>query len=76
MDNADTQFYKEGLELVRGVSPEIAASLEGELESQRTKLKMIASENYCSGAVRACASSIVMDKKEKEMAELEVTEGQ
>ena len=53
MNNADTQFYKKGLELVREVSPEIAASLEGELESQRSKLKMIASENYCSGAVRA-----------------------
>ena len=75
MDNADTQFYKEGLELVRGVSPEIAASLEGELESQRTKLKMIASENYCSGAVRACASSIVMDKYAEGYVDLEKPQG-
>lgn len=75
MNNADTQFYKKGLELVREVSPEIAASLEGELESQRSKLKMIASENYCSGAVRACASSIVMDKYAEGYADLEKPQG-
>ena len=75
MNNADTQFYKKGLELVREVSPEIAASLEGELESQRSKLKMIASENYCSGAVRACASSIVMDKYAEGYVDLEKPQG-
>ena len=30
MNNADTQFYKKGLELVREVSPEIAAKEEAE----------------------------------------------
>ena len=75
MNNADTQVYKKGLELVREVSPEIAASLEGELESQRSKLKMIASENYCSGAVRACASSIVMDKYAEGYVDLEKPQG-
>lgn len=75
MNNADTQFYKKGLELVRRVSPEIAASLEGELESQRSKLKMIASENYCSGAVRACVSSIVMDKYAEGYVDLEKPQG-
>lgn len=75
MNNADTQFYKKGLELVREVSPEIAASLEGELESQRSKLKMIASENYCSGAVRACVSSIVMDKYAEGYVDLEKPQG-
>ena len=60
--NTETNFYESSLDLIRGVSKEIADSLENELTSQRSKLKMIASENYCSGAVRACTSSIIMDK--------------
>ena len=60
--NTETNFYESSLDLIRGVSKEIADSLEKELSSQRSKLKMIASENYCSGAVRACTSSIIMDK--------------
>ena len=60
--NTETNFYENSLDLIRGVSKEIADSLENELTSQRSKLKMIASENYCSGAVRACTSSIIMDK--------------
>ena len=60
--NTETNFYEKSLDLIRGVSKEIADSLENEMTSQRSKLKMIASENYCSGAVRACTSSIIMDK--------------
>lgn len=60
--NTETTFYKKSLDLIREVSEEVADSLERELSSQRSKLKMIASENYCSGAVRACTSSIIMDK--------------
>lgn len=58
----ETKFYKSGIDLVRKVSPEIADSLEKELHDQRSRLKMIASENYSSGAVRACESSIIVDK--------------
>ena len=58
----ETEFYKSGIDLVRKVSPEIADSLEKELHDQRSRLKMIASENYSSGAVRACESSIIVDK--------------
>lgn len=58
----ETTFYEKGLDLIKGVSEEIADSLEKELSSQRSKLKMIASENYCSGAIRACTSSVIMDK--------------
>lgn len=60
--NTETTFYNSSLNLIQDVSKEIADSLKQELSSQRSKLKMIASENYCSGAVRACTSSIIMDK--------------
>lgn len=58
----ETEFYKSGIDLIREVSPDIADSLEKELHDQRSRLKMIASENYSSGAVRACESSIIVDK--------------
>lgn len=71
MDNLDTKFYKSGLALIKKVSPEISDSLGLELSSQRSRLKMIASENYCSGAVRACVSSVIMDKYAEGYVELE-----
>ena len=75
MNNIDTQFYEAGLQLIDGVSPEIAQAIKGELASQRARLKMIASENYCSGAVRACVSSIVMDKYAEGYVDLEKPQG-
>ena len=75
MNNIDTQFYEAGLQLIDGVSPEIAQAIKGELTSQRARLKMIASENYCSGAVRACVSSIVMDKYAEGYVDLEKPQG-
>ena len=75
MNNTDTQFYEAGLQLIDSASPEIAQAIKGELTSQRARLKMIASENYCSGAVRACASSIVMDKYAEGYVDLEKPQG-
>lgn len=75
MNNIDTQFYETGLQLIDSVSPEIAQEIKRELVSQRARLKMIASENYCSGAVRACASSIVMDKYAEGYVDLEKPQG-
>lgn len=71
----ETNFHKSGMDLVREVSPEIADSLGKELHDQRSRLKMIASENYCSGAVRACAGSVLMDKYAEGYVDLEKPEG-
>lgn len=50
------------LELVAAVAPEIAASIVKELRSQRSSLKLIASENYCSPAVQAAMANWLTDK--------------
>jgi glycine hydroxymethyltransferase len=40
--------YLCNLQEISQVAPEIAASIVNELESQRKRVKLIASENYCS----------------------------
>ncbi|MCL2834677.1 MAG: glycine hydroxymethyltransferase [Treponema sp.] len=44
------------------VAPEIAASIVAELESQRTRVKLIASENYSSMAVQLSMANLLTDK--------------
>ena len=44
------------------VAPEIASSVVKELENQRTRLKLIASENYCSMAVQLAMGNLLTDK--------------
>ncbi|GHV70334.1 serine hydroxymethyltransferase [Spirochaetia bacterium] len=44
------------------VSPEIAASIVNELENQRKRVKLIASENYCSLAVQLTMGNLLTDK--------------
>ena len=44
------------------VSPEVAASIVKELESQRRQVKLIASENYCSMAVQFTMGNLLTDK--------------
>ena len=44
------------------VAPEIAASIVKELENQRTRVKLIASENYCSMAVQLAMGNLLTDK--------------
>jgi len=44
------------------VAPEVASSIVKELENQRTRLKLIASENYCSLAVQLAMGNLLTDK--------------
>ncbi|HOF12687.1 MAG TPA: glycine hydroxymethyltransferase, partial [Treponemataceae bacterium] len=54
--------YLANLEQVAKVSPEVASSIVKEFEAQRTHLKLIASENYCSLAVQAAMGNLLTDK--------------
>ncbi|MDR2719043.1 MAG: glycine hydroxymethyltransferase [Treponema sp.] len=44
------------------IAPEIAASIVKELENQRKRIKLIASENYCSLAVQLSMGNLLTDK--------------
>ena len=44
------------------VAPEIAASVVHELENQRRRIKLIASENYCSMPVQLTMGNLFTDK--------------
>ena len=44
------------------IAPEIAASIVKELENQRKRVKLIASENYCSMAVQLTMGNLFTDK--------------
>ncbi|MDR2210799.1 MAG: glycine hydroxymethyltransferase [Spirochaetaceae bacterium] len=44
------------------VAPDIAASIVKELENQRRRVKLIASENYCSMAVQLAMGNLFTDK--------------
>ncbi|MDR0447628.1 MAG: glycine hydroxymethyltransferase, partial [Treponema sp.] len=44
------------------VAPEIAATIVKELENQRSRVKLIASENYCSMAVQLTMGNLFTDK--------------
>ena len=44
------------------IAPEIAASIVKELENQRNRIKLIASENYCSMAVQLAMGNLLTDK--------------
>ena len=50
------------LDQLRGSTPEIAASIVRELVDQRSNVKLIASENYCSLAVQAAQGTLLTDK--------------
>jgi glycine hydroxymethyltransferase len=60
----DTAFlaYLCNLEQVARVTPETAASIVRELENQRRRVKLIASENYCSLAVQFAMGNLLTDK--------------
>ncbi|MDR0376185.1 MAG: glycine hydroxymethyltransferase [Spirochaetaceae bacterium] len=45
-----------------GAAPEIARSIVRELENQRKRVKLIASENYCSMAVQLAMGNLLTDK--------------
>lgn len=63
-EKVNTAFvsYIANLEQVAQTAPEIAASVVKELEAQRTHLKLIASENYCSLNTQAAMGNLLTDK--------------
>jgi len=63
-DKVDTSLlaYLCNLSEISKVTPEIASSIVKELENQRTRLKLIASENYCSMAVQLSMGNLLTDK--------------
>lgn len=54
--------YLASLDQIERVSPEVVKSIEQELRDQRSYLKMIASENYCSYAVQFAMGNFLTDK--------------
>jgi glycine hydroxymethyltransferase len=61
VDAAAAAFFG-GLDAVAAVAPEVAASVARELVDQRSNLKLIASENYCSLAVQLAQGTLLTDK--------------
>lgn len=64
IENIDYGFlsYLASLSKVKEVSPEISCSIVKELEAQRSHLKLIASENYCSLATQSAMGNLLTDK--------------
>lgn len=54
--------YLASLDVIDQESPAVARSIEQELKDQRSYLKMIASENYCSYAVQLAMGNFMTDK--------------
>jgi glycine hydroxymethyltransferase len=54
--------YAASWEALKATDPEVASALAGELERERTTLRLIASENYASPAVLAALASTLGDK--------------
>lgn len=54
--------YIASLEKVRDIAPQIASSIVQELSDQRTYLKLIASENYCSINTQLAMGNLLTDK--------------
>ena len=63
-DEIDTCLlaYLCNLSEIAKITPEIASYIVKELENQRTRLKLIASENYCSMAVQLAMGNLLTDK--------------
>lgn len=60
--NAAAAAYYAALDQVATVSPTIAAAIALELRDQRSNLKLIASENYCSLATQLAQGNLLTDK--------------
>jgi len=63
-ENIDTALlaYLCNLQETAKIAPEIASSIVKELENQRKRVKLIASENYCSMAVQLAMGNLLTDK--------------
>lgn len=64
IENLDYGFlsYLTSLAKVKEVSPRIVKSIVDELEAQRSNIKLIASENYCSLSTQAAMGNLLTDK--------------
>ncbi|CEM60367.1 glycine hydroxymethyltransferase [Treponema phagedenis] len=64
MENINTALvaYLANLDMVAKTFPEIAENIVKEFSDQRTHLKLIASENYCSLSVQAAMGNLLTDK--------------
>jgi glycine hydroxymethyltransferase len=60
--NAAFLAYLCNLQETAKVAPEIASSIVKELENQRKRIKLIASENYCSMSVQLAMGNLLTDK--------------
>ena len=60
--NAAMTAYVANLQTVSQVAPEIAADVVNELENQRSHLKLVASENYCSLSTQLAMGNLLTDK--------------
>lgn len=60
--NSSFLAWLASLSQVAQVAPSVAASIVSELADQRTNLKLIASENYCSLATQAAMGNLLTDK--------------
>lgn len=58
----ESNLYTNTKEVINKVAPEVTEIIEQELQDQRSYLKMIASENYCSPAVMAAQATVLTDK--------------
>ena len=54
--------YAADWEALKATDPEVASAIAGELERERTELRLIASENYASPAVLAAIGSTMNNK--------------
>ena len=60
--------YVANLQQVAAVGPEIAADVVKELENQRSHLKLVASENYCSLNVQAAMGNLLTEEAKRQGA--------
>ena len=60
--NTSAVAFCASIDQVASVSPDIAKSVVRELRDQRSNLKLIASENYCSPAVQLAQGNLMTDK--------------
>jgi glycine hydroxymethyltransferase len=61
IDAPAAAFYA-SLDAVGAIAPDVAASIAQELADQRSNVKLIASENYCSLAVQLAQGNLLTDK--------------
>jgi len=60
--NAEMLTFTANVDLVAKSYPEVARGIVNELNDQRSHLKLIASENYCSLPVQAAMGNLLTDK--------------